>query len=607
MKRFLQVLICLLYSIGCTTKEEITPVLPVAKFSFEYKSKGLVAFTNNSEFSDEYSWDFGNGKSSAEKNPTNLYEKNGRYKVSLTVKNPNGNHTFSDSLSISDLHPPVASFTFENRGLGLVEFKSTSQYAMEHVWDFGNGESSTETHPTHTYTANGVYNVKLTVTNEYGNHNKTESIQLSNVSLPAADFTFSINNGGRVVFTNTSKFADSYQWSFGNGATSTELNPSYTYSENKNYIVTLVAKSQLGENKIEKPLTITNAVSLTKNNLIYVSNSSGKQLLQAIDASTGEIRWSKDGFDGKINGPISLENETLYFASENYLYAANADNGNIKWRFAIGKGTKASPMVHKNVVYIGTSDHKVYAVNASNGSKKWEVPVISSISVSPSIYNDILYIGTNAHANGGGTYYAINTSNGSIKWHRGSYFGSITTAGKISGNNVYYGGSGGIHILNNQNGNLVAHSYLKIENSNPLLYNNRLVGVVEGKELSKIHVNPESIVWTHGLGSSNNTASPLLLENTIFISTQNKVTALNASSSAQSWTYQGTSFNSKNLTYATNVIYATDIVGSNTELVALDSKTGKVIFKKVIPGNLGDMTVLAKDGKISYPGSAGQK
>jgi PKD repeat protein len=606
MKRHALIFAFLFYILGCSTNEPDTPS-PEAKFSFEYKAKGLVEFKNASTFSDEYLWDFGNGKTSNEQNPSHTFEKNGEYKVSLTAKNKNGSQTFSETITIADLHPPVASFTFENKGRGLVEFKSTSQHATSHQWDFGNTKSSTETNPTHTYTTNGEYTVKLTVTNEYGTHSKSELIQLNNVSLPEANFTFSLENGGKVAFTNTSKFAESYQWSFGNGAISTEINPTHTYAENKNYVVTLIAKSTIGETKVEKTIGITNAISLTKNSTIYTSNFTEKSLLQAIDASSGEIKWTKDGFDGRINGSISLENNVLFFTTESSLYATDASNGNVKWRISIGQGSKASPTVYNGTVYLGTADHKVYAINASNGSKKWEVPVISSVVASPTIYNNALYIGTLATASVGGTYYAINLSDGSIKWQRGSYFGSINTAGKISGNNLYYGGSGGIHILNNQHGGLVAHSYLKIENSNPLVYNDRLIGVIEGNRLSKIQVAPESIDWNFDFNASNNFSSPILVENYVYIGSQNKVSALNANNGSTVWTYQGINFISKNLTHAADIIYITDIQGNNTELVALDYKTGKVIFKKVINGKMGDLTVLSKDGKINYSGSAAQK
>jgi len=233
--------------------------------------------------------------------------------------------------------------------------------------------------------------------------------------------------------------------------------------------------------------------------------------------------------------------------------------------------------------------------------------VASSVVATPKIHNNTMFIGTNSTVNSGGTFYAIDINNGSIKWQRGSYFGSKNSSARILGNNVYYGGSGGFHVLNSQNGNLVTHSYIRVEKSTPILSDNHIYALVDGNEISKINLFPETIVWSFKIGSSINYSNPLLIDNIVYICGQNTIWAVNSNNGLPIWSFQGSNFSSKNLTYASGVIYATNIIGENTELIALDYKNGKVIFKKVINGILGDMTVLAKDGKITYPGSTLQQ
>ncbi len=607
MRQLIHFLICIILIFSCLKKENITPpALPVAKFSFEIKSKGIVAFKSESEFADEHLWNFGEGNTSVEKNPTQTFKKNGKYKVSLTVKNLNGSNTYNDTVAIADLNPPMANFTFENKGLGFVEFRSTSQYASQYLWDFGDGKSSLENHPKHTYSGNGDFLAKLTVKNDYGENSKSQIIKLTNASLPKADFTYVIGTDGKVTFSNTSQFASSYLWDFGDGISSNLQSTTHTYKENKSYRVKLIAKNEIGENAIEKSISISNIVFLTKNDLIFVGNYSGKQLIQALDGSSGNVKWSRDGFEGRINGAISLVNGVLYFSTNQHLYAVDATNGNLKWQFA-KNGSKTSPIVYNGVVYIGTGDSNIYAINISNGSKKWETNVASSIVATPKIHNSTLYVGTNSTANSGGTFYAIDINNGTIKWQRGSYFGSMNTSARISGNNVYYGGSGGFHVLNSQNGNLVTHSYIKVENSTPIVNDNHIYALVEGKEISKINLFPESVLWSFNLGSLSNYSNPILIDNNIYVSGQNSIWAINSNNGIPIWSFQGSNFTSKNVTHASGVIYATDMVGDNTELIALEFKTGKVIFKKTVNGVLGDMTVLAKDGKVTYPGSTLQQ
>lgn len=66
---------------------------------------------------------------------------------------------------------PKADFTGELSGLTLT-LTNTSQYANSYLWDFGDGATSTETSPTHTYVGPGLYKVKLTATNSAGSTTK---------------------------------------------------------------------------------------------------------------------------------------------------------------------------------------------------------------------------------------------------------------------------------------------------------------------------------------------------------------------------------------------------------------------------------------------------
>ncbi|MCD8540902.1 MAG: PQQ-binding-like beta-propeller repeat protein [Leadbetterella sp.] len=609
MKAQLKTLVCFVLFAACSGNDPVKdPDLPIAGFTFEIKEKGVVNFNSTSEFTEEHAWEFGDGKTSTEKNPAHTFGKNGEYKVTLTAKNPHGNHKASETLMISDLHPPVADFTFENKGKGVVEFRSTAAYAKEYSWDFGNGKSSLVANPSHTYENNGEYPVSLTVKNEYGTDTKTRVLTLNNVNLPQAGFTFVIDKG-KVTFTNTSQFSDSYVWSFGDGKTATEQHPAHTYTENRSYTVRLTAKSGIGEHSAEKQVTITGVPPQTANQLLYVSNYSDKQLIQALDASSGEIQWSRDGFDGRVHGALSRVGGTLYFTTDQSLYAVDAANGNTRWRFPAG--SPASPVVLNNVVYFGASDSKIYAVNTSNGSKKWELQVAAPVSASVIIHNNVLFVGTNAPGSGGGgTFYAVNIADGSVKWQRGTYGGSMNTRAQIAGSNVYFGGSVGLHILNKDNGagheGLIAYSFRQVQHSSPIVSDNHVFALFGGSEFSRVDVGSDVALWTHNLNSSGNTASPVLVGNTLYISGQNRVYALNKGNGNVTWSFQGSNFNSRNVTYANNIIYVADNKGSSSELVALNAGNGSVIFRTTLTGVLGDMTVLAKDGKVTYPGSTGQ-
>lgn len=84
---------------------EPIPDDPVASFQFEVSEDNwqMVTFTNFSQNATSYGWDFGDGNSSTEENPTHEYEEAGEYEVTLTATNEVGaTSTFSEEVTIED-------------------------------------------------------------------------------------------------------------------------------------------------------------------------------------------------------------------------------------------------------------------------------------------------------------------------------------------------------------------------------------------------------------------------------------------------------------------------------------------------------------------------
>jgi len=161
---------------------------------------------------------------------------------------------------------PIADFSVETTDLA-VAFTNASSNATSYAWDFGDGTgTATEENPTYTYTEAGTYTVKLTATSDQGSNETTKEITVSApVIIPVADFTIKTTDL-TVAFTNASSNATSYAWDFGDGtATSTDENPTYTYTEAGTYTVKLTATSDHGSNEITKEVTV---VGSTDANLI---------------------------------------------------------------------------------------------------------------------------------------------------------------------------------------------------------------------------------------------------------------------------------------------------------------------------------------------------
>jgi len=140
--------------------------------SFTDQSSGVVTGWN---------WNFGDGQTDTAQNPTHLYTWGGLYTVSLTVSGPGGtdNETKSRYITVAEGAAPVADFfAIPREGWNAYcapEFVSTSTgWIIDYLWEFGDGETSSEAAPHHKYAQAGVYTVKLTVAGPGGEASMTK-------------------------------------------------------------------------------------------------------------------------------------------------------------------------------------------------------------------------------------------------------------------------------------------------------------------------------------------------------------------------------------------------------------------------------------------------
>ncbi|MEW6469819.1 MAG: PKD domain-containing protein [Bacteroidota bacterium] len=215
-----------------------------------------VQFNNTSVNALNYSWSFGNGNVSTLANPANVYTLPGTYTVKLFAYGANNTTDTAVYSNYIIVFPnPSASFTVSAPASCLdgnsFAFTNTSTGAATYLWDFGDGNTSTQQHPVHSYSASGIYTVKLIASNSNG---CTDLHIVSNcVTIypePATSFTVNTNsacNPGQVFqFTNTTPSVTGLLWNFGDGNTSTAANPSHTYAANGNYSVSLITTNSNG-------------------------------------------------------------------------------------------------------------------------------------------------------------------------------------------------------------------------------------------------------------------------------------------------------------------------------------------------------------------------
>jgi PKD repeat protein len=130
----------------------------------------------------DYTWRFGDGSTGSGKHITHVYNRTGKFTVTLTVINDYG---ASDSTSktitiIKTNASPQAGFTYSPQqptNLNVIQFTDQSTdpdgQVVKWHWDFGDGNASTEQNPSHRYEDEGTYKVTLTVTDDDNASNST--------------------------------------------------------------------------------------------------------------------------------------------------------------------------------------------------------------------------------------------------------------------------------------------------------------------------------------------------------------------------------------------------------------------------------------------------
>jgi PKD repeat protein len=231
---------------------------PVAGFTMSVREGNAplsVTFTDASTGTITSStWDFGDGSTSTETNPTHIYSVPGFYFVTRRVLNAEWESECIGSVHVEDpLYVSFSAIPLTGYAPLPIRFRPIIEGIYERIsWDFGDDTTSTDWHPTHTYTVPGTYTVTLSVYQHSAfpvTTTKTLTIKDPAV-LPAADFTADIQTGLSpltVAFTDTSTGTPTSRlWTFGDGTTSTATNPTHTYTAPGTYTVSLKVTNAYG-------------------------------------------------------------------------------------------------------------------------------------------------------------------------------------------------------------------------------------------------------------------------------------------------------------------------------------------------------------------------
>lgn len=311
-------------STGCSRTFTINPVVkvynPVADFIVNSPTSGcdslIVSFTNISQNATSYLWNFGNGYTTNVTNPVYTYTTPGTYTVTLLAIRNNCSHVKTMTQLITVTSPPT-NFTVAQSGNCLpftANFTAQTPTAVSWFWQFGDGATSTLQNPVHSYTASPSGGVTLTITDTNG----CQGIITKQLNYFNANFSATLT-AGCIPFTTTFNpvinNATNYFWNFGDGNTSTSVNPTHTYTTGGIYDVSLIVSSANCTDTIVYPMYITASAPVAEFYSPTVA-ACAPTLVNFIDQSIDAASWYWDFGDGTTStgqNPSHIYNVAGYY------------------------------------------------------------------------------------------------------------------------------------------------------------------------------------------------------------------------------------------------------------------------------------------------------
>jgi len=323
---------------------------PKAEFALDTPACApkIITFTNTSLGATSYSWNFGNGAQSTATNPTQTYTNGGatnqNYSVSLIAVNSDN---CRDTLIVPFVLHPQAIFNMvaspDSGCSPLKVFFPVINGVQQYQWTFGDGGFGSFGNINHSFLNQGTttksFTVQLIAKDENGcadTSQKTFKVFPVPVAMFIADpLTVFIPNQA-VSFSNQSTGGSTFAWTFGDGGTSGQDSPLYTYTIPGEYQVTLITISDKGcrdtfaladkiialdQNNVQVPNAFTPNTNASpgsvfdpkdKSNDIFHANMKGvDKFTLSIYSRWGELMFETknpaEGWDGYYKGKVCAQ------------------------------------------------------------------------------------------------------------------------------------------------------------------------------------------------------------------------------------------------------------------------------------------------------------
>lgn len=179
-------------------------------------------------------WEFGDGGTSAAPDAIHTFDSAGIFTIRQIAENGCSSDTAQVQIEIFP-KPQIAMEVPTTACLGdSIRFSNRSPTAITTLWDFGDGTTSNRRNPNHRYDSAGTYTVRMLIYDANSDCPAEDSTTITILPRPDAALEADVLNGCpplQVCFTNLSTDAQSFEWNFGDGNTSSDVAPCHVFTE----------------------------------------------------------------------------------------------------------------------------------------------------------------------------------------------------------------------------------------------------------------------------------------------------------------------------------------------------------------------------------------
>jgi outer membrane protein assembly factor BamB len=170
-------------------------------------------------------------------------------------------------------------------------------------------------------------------------------------------------------------------------------------------------RSEIGGEFSAAPVADERAVYVASEVVTDSNDHSGKGSLRALGLEGGLTIWMKP-LPAPIRGSLAVVHDKVVAgAADGNVYVFERTSGNLLWSVQSGSAINCQPVISGRAVYVGSENGMLLSLEESSGKVRWRYRTSGPVRGPVAVTNDLVYFGS-----GDGYVYAVSESTGQLRW-----------------------------------------------------------------------------------------------------------------------------------------------------------------------------------------------